>query len=101
MDKKHILWVDDEVELLKPHIIYLKERGYQVTSVNSGEDAIELCSNQSIDLVLMDEMMTGLDGLTTLKFLKEKDPSLPIIMVTKNEEEWLMEEAIAEKIENY
>tara|TARA_B100000029_G_scaffold514323_1_gene616719 strand:- start:1498 stop:3048 length:1551 start_codon:yes stop_codon:yes gene_type:complete len=99
--QKHILWVDDEIELLKPHIIYLEEKGYEITAVNSGEDAIVACKENNIDLVLMDEMMTGLDGLSTLKILKDKEPLLPIVMVTKNEEEWLMEKAIAEKISNY
>jgi len=98
---KHILWVDDEVDLLKPHIIFLQEKGYNVSTVYSGEDAIELCQDKNIHLVLMDEMMTGLDGLSTLKIIKEDNPELPIIMVTKNEEEWLMDEAIAEKIANY
>ena len=100
-DKKHILWVDDEVNLLKSHIIFLQEKGYHVTSVYSGEDAIEICFKERIDLVLMDEMMAGLDGLSTLKIIKKDLPELPIIMVTKNEEEWLMNEAIAEKISNY
>ena len=100
-NKKHILWVDDEVDLLKSHIIFLQEKGYHVTSVYSGEDAIDVCSKEQIDLVLMDEMMTGLDGISTIKIIKEKFPDIPIIMVTKNEEEWLMNEAIAEKISNY
>ena len=100
-NKKHILWVDDEVDLLKSHIIFLQEKGYQVSSVYSGEDAIDVCSKEQIDLVLMDEMMTGLDGLSTLKIIKKDMPDLPIIMVTKNEEEWLMEEAIAAQIAQY
>ena len=87
---KHILWVDDEVDLLKPHIIFLEEKGYKVSTVYSGEDAIELCKKKNIDLVLMDEMMNGLDGLSTLKIIKEINIAIPIIMVTKNEEEWLM-----------
>jgi len=98
---KHILWVDDEVDLLKPHIIFLEEKGYKVSTVYSGEDAIELCKKKNIDLVLMDEMMNGLDGLSTLKIIKEINIAIPIIMVTKNEEEWLMDEAIGEKISNY
>ncbi len=99
--KGHILWADDEIGMLKPHILYLENKGYQVTPVNTGEDAIHFCDDQNVDLVLLDEMMTGLDGLTTLKIIKEKHSSLPIIMITKNEEEWLMEEAIAAHITNY
>ena len=99
--KGHILWADDEIEMLKAHILYLEEKGYEVTPVNSGEDAINFCDDQNVDLVLLDEMMTGLDGLTTLKHIKEKHSTLPVIMITKNEEEWLMEEAIAAQITNY
>ncbi len=102
MDSKgHILWADDEIEMLKPHILYLENKGYQVTPVKTGEDAIQFCDEQNVDLVLLDEMMTGLDGLTTLKHIKEKHSTLPVIMITKNEEEWLMEEAIAAQITNY
>ena len=99
--KGHIIWADDEIEMLKPHIIYLENKGYSVTPLKSGEDAIQYCDTHSVNLVLLDEMMTGLDGLTTLKLIKQKHPSLPIIMITKNEEEWLMEEAIAAQIANY
>ncbi len=101
IEKGHILWVDDEIDMLKPHIIYLTNKGYSVAPLKSGEDAIKYCSLNSVDLVLLDEMMTGLDGLTTLKKIKDKHPSLPVIMITKNEEEWLMEEAIAAQITNY
>ena len=100
-EKGHILWADDEIDMLKPHILYLEDKGYQVTPVKTGEDAIYLCDEQNIDLVLLDEMMTGLDGLTTLKNIKDKHSTLPVIMITKNEEEWLMEEAIAAHITNY
>ena len=88
--KGKILWVDDEIDLLKPHIMYLENKGYVVVPVHSGEDAIHLTQEDSFDLVLLDEMMTGLDGLATLKYIKEIDPNLPIIMITKNEEESLM-----------
>jgi len=99
--KGHILWVDDEIHMLKSHILYLEKKGYQVTPIGTGEDAIHFCDEQHVDLVLLDEMMTGLDGLTTLKNIKKKHSLLPIIMITKNEEEWLMEEAIAAQITNY
>ena len=102
MNSKHILWADDEIDQLKPHIIFLEEKGYKVTAVNSGEDAIDECKRTaSVDLVLIDEMMTGLDGLSTIAILKNNWPDIPIIMITKNEEEWLMEEAIGAHISNY
>ena len=96
-----ILWADDEIDLLKSHIIFLQEKGYNVIAVNSGEDAIEKCKTTRVDLLFLDEMMTGLDGISTLKIIKKDNPNLPVVMVTKNEEEWLMEEAIAEQITNY
>ena len=96
-----ILWVDDEIDLLESHIIYLTEKGYLVSTANSGEDAILFCDNNKVDVVLLDEMMTGIDGITTLKKIKENNPDLPIIMVTKNEEECFMEEALGEKISYY
>ena len=96
-----ILWVDDEIESLKPHILYLESKGYLMEYVSSGNEAINLCKNKRYDLVLLDEMMTGLDGLSTLKLIKDIDSSIPIVMITKNEEEWLMEEAIASQISNY
>ena len=96
-----ILWVDDEIDLLESHIIYLEEKGYSVSKVNSGEDAIEFCKNNHVDLILLDEMMTGIDGMTTLKEIKDINQDIPVIMVTKNEEECLMEEALSEKISYY
>tara|TARA_Y100000588_G_scaffold383854_1_gene474013 strand:- start:6 stop:1565 length:1560 start_codon:yes stop_codon:yes gene_type:complete len=99
--QKHILWADDEIDMLKSHIIYLEDKGYNVTPVHSGEDAIRLCDEKEFDVVLLDEMMVGLDGITTLKEIKSKHPAIPVIMITKNEEEWLMEEAIAAQISQY
>jgi len=96
-----ILWIDDEIDLLESHIIYLSDKGYLVETSNSGEDAIDYCTNNVVDLVLLDEMMTGIDGIETLKRLKNLNPDLPIIMVTKNEEESIMEEALSEKISYY
>ena len=101
MNKKNIVWADDEILQLKPHIIFLEKKGYNVIPVNSGEDAIEKCNDESIDLLLVDEMMTGLDGLSTIQIIKKNCPDIPIIMITKNEEEWLMEEAIGSHIANY
>ena len=99
--KGKILWVDDEIELLKPHIILLENRGYKVTPVANAEDGIELIQQTGFDLVLLDEMLNGMDGLTALSKMKDINPSLPIIMVTKNEEETLMEDAIGAKIDDY
>ena len=102
MVSKKILWADDEISQLKPHILFLEKKGYEVTAVNSGEDAIEECKkNHDFDLILMDEMMTGLDGLSTISIIKKDWPNIPIVMITKNEEEWLMEEAIGAHISNY
>ena len=100
MSKKHIVWADDEIHLLEPHIIFMEERGYKMTPVNSGEDAINVCKKEIVDLLLIDEMMTGLDGIETINIIKKNNPEIPIIMITKNEEEWLMEEAIASQINN-
>lgn len=99
--KKNILWVDDEIELLESHIIYLSEKGYSVLKANSGEDAVEICKKSNIDLILLDEMMPGIDGIATLKIIKSEYPDLPVIMVTKNEEEDFMEEALGEQISYY
>lgn len=100
-ERGHILWADDEVNLLKPHIRFLEERGYEVTAVYSGEDAIHEVDQGNFNLVLLDEMMAGMDGLQTLQEIKLKNPALPVIMITKNEEEWLMDEAIAANIAGY
>ena len=99
--KGKILWVDDEIDLLKPHMMFLMERGYKVTPVTNAEDAISLIKEETFDLVLLDEMMAGKDGLTALSEIKGIDPSLPVVMVTKSEEESLMEEAIGGKIDDY
>ena len=99
--KGKILWVDDEIELLRSHIIFLEERGYKVEQVTNADDAIALISQQSFDMVLLDEMMPGKDGLTALGEIKESHPFLPVVMVTKSEEESLMENAIGGKIDDY
>lgn len=95
------MWVDDEIELLKPHIIFLEERGYAITPVTNAEDALSLIQEQRFDVILLDEMLNGMDGLTALTKMKDINPSLPVIMITKNEEEMLMEEAIGGKIDDY
>ncbi|MCS7176243.1 MAG: response regulator [Candidatus Kapabacteria bacterium] len=96
-----ILWVDDEVELLQPHILLLCQHGYEVATATSGEDAIELVRQNAYDLIFLDEMMMGMTGLETLEVLKELAPHVPVVMVTKNEAETLMEEAIGRKIDDY
>ena len=98
---KRILWVDDEIDSLKPHILFLKKKGYEVIGAMSGDDGISLVENEPFDLVLLDEMMPGKDGLTTLEEMKELKPHLPVVMVTKSEEETLMEDAIGQKIDDY
>ena len=101
MDKFNILWVDDEIDLLKSHILFLEDRNYSVVKCPSGQDAIEALENQSFDIVFLDENMPGLSGLETLMELKQINASLPVVMITKNEEESLMEEAIGSKIADY
>lgn len=100
-NKGSVLWVDDEIELLRPHILFLRDKGYTVTTLTNGEDAINLIKTQSPDLVLLDEMMPGIGGLETLGKIKEYNPTLPVVLVTKNEEESLMEDAIGQKISDY
>ena len=101
MTTGHLLWVDDEIEMLRAHIIFLEKKGYDVTTVNNGNDAIEECRKRNFDLVLLDEMMPGITGLETLQHIKEISPSTPIVMVTKSEEENIMDQAIGSKIADY
>ncbi|SFR46542.1 Response regulator receiver domain-containing protein [Robiginitalea myxolifaciens] len=96
-----ILWVDDEIDLLKSHLLFLEERNYVVTTCNSGQDALEEIRNNTFDIVFLDENMPGLSGLETLTELKQIEPSIPVVMITKNEEESIMEEAIGSKIADY
>ena len=95
------MWVDAEIEMLRAHIIFLEKKGYDVTTVNNGNDAIEECRKRNFDLVLLDEMMPGITGLETLQQIKEISPSTPIVMVTKSEEENIMDQAIGQKIADY
>ena len=101
MQPIQILWVDDEVDLLKPHFLFLASRGYEAHACTNGQEALELVNERHFDVVLLDENMPGLNGLETLGLLKAEHPSLPVIMVTKNEEEHIMEDAIGSKISDY
>lgn len=99
--RSKILWVDDEIDMLGSHIAFLEGKGFSVVPCSSGDDAIELIGREDFDLVLLDEMMPGKDGLATLMELKDIKPHLPVVMVTKSEEETLMEDAIGQKIDDY
>ena len=99
--KGKILWVDYEIELLRPHIRFLIDKGYSVDTATNGEDAVSMVRQTGFDLVFLDEMMAGMGGLRTLAEIKDMRPNLPVIMITKNEEESLMEEAIGVKISDY
>ena len=101
MNSIRILWVDDEVELLKPHFLFLEERGYDLTPCNSGQDALELIKRERFQVIILDENMPGLSGIETLNEIKISLPNIPILMITKNEEEELMEQAIGSKISDY
>lgn len=101
MNAIKILWVDDEIDLLKPHIMFLEKKNYQVTTCNNGRDAIDVFAEQNFDIVFLDENMPGMSGLDTLAELKEKKSNIPVIMITKSEEEYIMEEAIGSKIADY
>ena len=96
-----LLWVDDEVDLLKGHILFLEKKGYSVDTASNGYDALEMCQRENYDLMLLDENMPGLSGLETLARIKDMHPTLPIIMVTKSEEENIMNQAIGAKISDY
>ena len=101
MKNGSILWADDEIDLLKGHIIFLQHKGYDVTAVTNGADAIEQCQQQTFDLIMLDEMMPGFTGLETLQKIKEIQPQTPVVMVTKSEEEDIMDQAIGSKIADY
>ena len=96
-----LLWVDDEIEQLRAHLLFLEKKGYEVVTVSNGTDAIDQCASRSFDLVLLDEQMPGLSGLETLQRIKQLQPALPVVMVTKSEEENIMEQAIGQKIADY
>ena len=99
--KDRVLWADDEIDLLKPHILFLQDKGYEVIPVISGQDAIECCKEESFDIIFLDENMPGLTGLETLAQIKAINPDVPVVMVTKSEEESIMNQAIGNKIADY
>lgn len=101
MDRINVLWVDDEIDMLKPHIIFLDQKGYDVHTANSGGDAIDILKTKVFDIVFLDENMPGLSGIETLAIIKDNFPSLPVIMITKSEEESIMEDAIGSNIADY
>lgn len=101
MTTGRLLWVDDEIDLLRAHIIFLEKKGYEVTTASNGPDALDLCRDSRFDLILLDENMPGLSGLETLAHIKELLPAVPVVMVTKNEEENIMDQAIGSKIADY
>lgn len=101
MQQYNILWADDEIDLLKPHILFLRNKNCEITPVNSGADAIEKCQENNYDIVFLDENMPGMTGLETLAQIKAMRPHLPVVMITKSEEEHIMEDAIGAKIADY
>ena len=100
-NEPRILWADDEIDLLRPHILFLESKGYRVTSVSNGSDAVERVREERYDVVLLDEQMPGMGGLETLSEIKQISPEVPVVMVTKSEEEHLMEEALGGQISDY
>lgn len=96
-----ILWADDEIDLLKPHILFLKAKGYEVTTVSNGRDALDALENEPYSLILLDENMPGISGLETLALINRSHPDIPVIMITKSEEENIMDQAIGNQIADY
>lgn len=101
MENVKILWADDEIELLKPHILFLEQKGYDVATTNNGDEALDLLQEQPFDIVFLDENMPGLSGIETLAKIKDMQPNLPVVMITKSEEETIMEDAIGSNIADY
>ncbi|MEO5509361.1 MAG: response regulator [Longimicrobiales bacterium] len=101
MAPKRILWIDDEVELFEPHLLFLRQRGYEVDTTTNGDDALELARGQSYDLVLLDEQMPGRRGLDVLSELRREEPHARIVMVTKSEEDKTLTEAIGRRVDDY
>ena len=101
MGKIKILWTDDEIEILKPHIIFLREKGYEVETCSNGNDTIDMVQDGSYDVIFLDEHMPGMSGIDTLRQIKQVNPSVPVVMITKSEEEYIMEDAIGSEIADY
>jgi len=101
MENITILWADDEIDLLKPHIMFLKDKGYSVFTSNNGVEAVEILKTRPFDIVFLDEQMPGLSGIETLMQIKNSFPNLPVVMITKSEEEAIMEDAIGSNISDY
>jgi DNA-binding response OmpR family regulator len=101
MSKERILWADDEIDLLKPHILFLQNKGYEVETVTNGRDAIDALSSQIFNLIILDENMPGISGLEALQRIKIMQPNVPVIMITKSEEEDIMNQAIGSEIADY
>lgn len=100
-NQQRILWADDEIDLLKPHLLFLRNKGYDVTTANNGSDALDMAAATPYDLIILDENMPGLTGLETLQLLKQQHPQTPVIMITKSEEENIMDQAVGSKIADY
>ena len=101
MDKLTILWADDEIDLLKPHIMFLEDKGYRVLTATSGDEALDELGKSRTDIVFLDENMPGMSGIDTLPIIKNRYPNLPVVMITKSEEEHIMDEALGGKISDY
>ena len=101
MNIAKLLWIDDEIELLKAHILFLEKKGYEVDTVSNGYDALDRVAEHTYDLILLDENMPGLSGLETLTRIKDITPTTPVVMVTKSEEENIMDQAIGSQIADY
>ena len=101
MNRARFLWVDDEMELLRPYVLFLEEKGYEVESVNNGQDAIDRCREEAFDMIFLDEHMPGLSGLETLRQISFLRPDIPVVMITNSEDEGIMEKAIGKKITDY
>jgi DNA-binding response OmpR family regulator len=101
MRKDRILWADDEIDLLKVYVLFLEEKGYEVVTASNGKDAVDLCKKESFDIIFLDENMPGLSGLETIPLIKEIHPNVPLVMITKSEEENIMNMAIGSKIADY